>query len=217
MSLHGDERSTFRRSPRQERSRSTVDAIFEAAARLIDDAGHEGATTGRIAHVAGVSIGSLYQYFPRKEALFGALTERAMESDLRRIQEAVDRARPMPLEEGIREVMLAGFAFALERPRLFCWMLRYLPELGLLPAVENMERELIRETRRFLEDHRAELGEGADPELLAIAGVGAVRGAIVTLARERPSFLEQRERTLDLATDLTLGSLRAHVQRSSRT
>jgi len=198
----------FRRSPRQERSRSTVDAIFEAASRLLDSGGVEGATTGRIAHVAGVSIGSLYQYFPKKEALFGALTERAIEGDLVRVREAVDRARAMSLEEGTREILGAGFVFALERPRLFCWMLRYLPQLGLLPSVERMERELIAETTRFLEAHRAELG-GADPGLLAIAGVGAVRGAIVTLARERPSFLEDGERVLDLATDLALGSLLA--------
>lgn len=189
-----------------------MDAIFEAASRLLDSGGVEGATTGRIAHVAGVSIGSLYQYFPKKEALFGALTERAIEGDLVRVREAVDRARAMSLEEGTREILGAGFVFALERPRLFCWMLRYLPQLGLLPSVERMERELIAETTRFLEEHRGDLG-GADPGLLAIAGVGAVRGAIVTLARERPSFLEDGERVLDLATDLALGSLLAHERR----
>lgn len=204
---------TFRRAPRQERSRSTVEAIFEAASRLLDGGGVEGATTGRIAHVAGVSIGSLYQYFPKKEALFGALTERTIEVDLERVRDAVDRAREMSLEEGIREVLGAGFVFALERPRLFCWMLRYLPQLGLLHAVEGMERALIVETRRFLEDHRAELG-GGDPELLAIAGVGAVRGSIVTLARERPSFLEDPDRVLDLATDMALGSLLASRRRA---
>ncbi|MFO0586306.1 MAG: TetR/AcrR family transcriptional regulator [Polyangiaceae bacterium] len=197
----------FRRSPRQERSRTTVDAIFEAASRLLDDAGVEGATTARIAHVAGVSIGSLYQYFPKKEALFGALTQRAIAEDLARVREAVDRARDLPLEPGAREVLRAGFAFALERPRLFCWMLRYLPQLGLSHAAEEMERALIVETTRFLVDHRAEIGDG-DPSLLAAAGVGAVRGALLTLARERPSFfLESGDRILDLATDLTIGGL----------
>ena len=76
-----------------------------------------------------------------------------------------------------------------------------------------MERALIVETRRFMEDHRAELG-GGDPELLAIAGVGAVRGAIVTLARERPAFLEDPDRVLDLATDLALGGLLAAQRRA---
>ena len=206
----------FRRAPRQERSRSTVDAIYEAAARLLDDAGLEGATTARIAHVAGVSIGSLYQYFPKKEALFGALTQRAIAEDLARVREAVDRAREMPLEEGAQEVLRSAFAFALERPRLFCWMLRYLPQLGLLPATEEMERALIVETRRFLEDHRDEVGEG-DLGILAASGVGAVRGALLTLARERPDFFaEDGERLLDLATDLTIGGLVQNRYRAAK-
>lgn len=216
MSVQGDEQGRFRRAPRQERSRSTVDAIFEAAARVLDGSGEEGATTGRIAHVAGVSIGSLYQYFPRKEALFGALTQRAMEVDLERIREAVDRARDMPLEQAVREVMRAELTFALERPRLFCWMLRYLPGLGLLPAVEKMEKALIVEVRRLMDDHRNELA-GADTVFLAAASVGAIRGAVVLLAREHPSLFEDPDRVLDLTTDLALGSLRAHLERVRRT
>lgn len=204
-----------RRTPRQERSRSTVDAIFEAAARVVDEAGMPGATTGRIAHVAGVSIGSLYQYFPRKEALFGALTERAMETDLQRVREAVDRARDMSLEAGIREVIRAAFGFVLERPRVFAWMLRYLPSLVHSPAVEAWERALIAETRRFLEDHRAEL-VGFDLDLHATAGVGAVRGGLLILARERPSALEDPALLLELATNLCLGSLRANRSAGAR-
>jgi len=190
-----------------------VEAIFEAASRLLDESGLEATTTNRIAHMAGVSIGSLYQYFPKKEALFGALTERAIERDLERVREAVDAARGLSLEEGARSILRASFAFALAQPRLFGWMLRYLPQLGLLPAVERMEKVLIIETRRFFEDHRAEIG-GADADMLAVAGVGAVRGAVITLARERPELLEDGERLLDMATDLTLGSLRASVARS---
>lgn len=209
------EPSPYRRSPRQDRSRTTVDAIFEAASRLLDQSGLEGATTARIAHVAGVSIGSLYQYFPRKEALFGALTERAMARDLDRVREAVDRARGMPMEDGAREILAAAFTFALERPRLFAWMLRYLPELGLLPAVERWERQLVQETRRFLRDHRAEAPELTDEDLEvhAIAAVGAVRGAFLLLARERPASLEDRRHLLDLATDLVLGAWRARLGR----
>ena len=213
-SMGSGDRASFRRAPRQERSRSTVDAIFEAAGRLVDQAGLEGATTARIAHVAGVSIGSLYQYFPKKEALFGALTERAMERDLQRVREAVDRARDLPLEPGVREVLAAAFSFAIERPRLFAWMLRYLPELGLLPSVERWERELIAETRRFLEDHRDELGP-VDLEVQAISGVGTIRGALVLLARERPSALEDGRQVLDMATDMVVGTWWAQRKRAA--
>lgn len=65
-----------RKQPRQSRSRETVDAILEAAARIFATHGYAAGTTNRIAVKAGVSIGSLYEYFPNKDALLVALMER---------------------------------------------------------------------------------------------------------------------------------------------
>jgi hypothetical protein len=58
-----------RKSALQKRSRVTVDALLEATARILIREGFDKASTNRIAEVAGVSVGSLYQYFPNKEAL----------------------------------------------------------------------------------------------------------------------------------------------------
>ena len=58
-----------RRSPSQTRSRATVDGILTAAARIFARDGFATGTTNRIAELAGVSIGSLYEYFPNKQAL----------------------------------------------------------------------------------------------------------------------------------------------------
>ena len=60
----------------QERARATVDALVEATARILVKEGFDKASTNHIAEVAGVSIGSLYQYFPSKEALVAAVIER---------------------------------------------------------------------------------------------------------------------------------------------
>ncbi len=65
-----------RKSPRQARSAETVRIILEAAARILEAHGLDGFTTNAVAERAGVSIGSLYQYFPGKEALTGALIHR---------------------------------------------------------------------------------------------------------------------------------------------
>jgi AcrR family transcriptional regulator len=65
-----------RRDPAQERSRLTVDAIVEAAGQLLVEHGRLGVTTNAVADRAGVSIGSLYQYFPNKDAIFKMLQER---------------------------------------------------------------------------------------------------------------------------------------------
>ena len=65
-----------RRDPTQARSRQTVDAIVEAAGQLLVEHGRQGVTTNAVAERAGVSIGSVYQYFADKEAIFEALQER---------------------------------------------------------------------------------------------------------------------------------------------
>src|ERR1043165_2407897 len=65
----------MRREPRQGRSRQTVQAVLGAVPRVIRREGVDAVTTNRIAEAAGVSIGSLYQYFPDKKAIFTALHE----------------------------------------------------------------------------------------------------------------------------------------------
>jgi AcrR family transcriptional regulator len=62
--------------PKQARSLETVKVIVEAAARILEQDGPDGFSTNAVAERAGVSIGSLYQYFPCKEALIGALIVR---------------------------------------------------------------------------------------------------------------------------------------------
>src|SRR6202167_58219 len=68
--------SIRRRKPSQERARVTVDAMLDAAVKLLKRGGVSYITTNRIAETAGVSIGSVYQYFPNKRAIFIALHER---------------------------------------------------------------------------------------------------------------------------------------------
>jgi AcrR family transcriptional regulator len=75
-----DSRTEARKSPSQERSRRTVEKILDAAARIFHEQGYAGATTNDVADEAEVSVGSLYQYFPNKDALLVALTRRHIES-----------------------------------------------------------------------------------------------------------------------------------------
>ncbi|MEM7411319.1 MAG: TetR/AcrR family transcriptional regulator [Myxococcota bacterium] len=91
-----------RRAPRQARSRVLVESLLEATRRILDEEGSEALTTNRIADVAGVSIGSLYQYFEDKEglvdAIFLAEEERNLEQRVRWASEALE----LPLEEMFR-------------------------------------------------------------------------------------------------------------------
>jgi AcrR family transcriptional regulator len=65
-----------RRTPRQSRSEATVEAILEATFQLLEQGGVEALTTNHIAERAGVSVGTLYQYFPGKQAILAALAQR---------------------------------------------------------------------------------------------------------------------------------------------
>jgi AcrR family transcriptional regulator len=82
--------SAMRKVPRQARSQATTDALLDAAARILGDRGWAGLTTNAVAEVAGVSIGSLYQYFPNKLALIEAVRQRHFDQVLGVLRAAAD-------------------------------------------------------------------------------------------------------------------------------
>lgn len=104
-----------RKTPRQARSTSTVEAIVEAAARILEQAGHGGFSTNAVAECAGVSVGSLYQYFPRKEALIGSLIAREKK---RLIEEAREAASRSVGGDALRAMIEACVDHQLRRPTL---------------------------------------------------------------------------------------------------
>ena len=97
-----------RRVPNQERARVLVAAILEASAHVLEVHGFEEATTARIAAKAGVSVGSLYQYFSTKEALFDALTAALIERLMLAVAPVV-ADRDGTIEARIERVLDAGF------------------------------------------------------------------------------------------------------------
>ena len=104
-----------RKTPRQARSAATVAAIVEAAARILEKGGHAGFSTNAVAECAGVSVGSLYQYFPRKEALIGALIVR----ETGRLLEDARVAASRPTgAEALRTVIDACVEHQFHRPAL---------------------------------------------------------------------------------------------------
>ncbi len=94
----------LRRNPRQERSRATVDAILSATAQLLLTTSLESMKTSQVARRAGVSIGTVYQYFPDKEALAQALLARFDAEVLRTFEDTLARSRRAPLPRLIAEL-----------------------------------------------------------------------------------------------------------------
>src|SRR5580700_3072204 len=96
-----------RREPQQRRARETVEAVLDAVERVLKRRGLEGVTTNRIAEAAGVSIGSVYQYFPDKRAIFTALHDRHVETIARLIDRTLVEQAAAPLEDFVRALVEA--------------------------------------------------------------------------------------------------------------
>lgn len=107
------------REPQQRRAKLTVDSILEAVVRILKREGIEGVNTNRIAEVAGVSIGSIYQYFPDKRAIFAALHRRHVEEIDRLVESTLVRYAACPLEELMRALIRALVEAHTAEPELF--------------------------------------------------------------------------------------------------
>src|SRR6516165_964741 len=81
-----------RRKPTQARARATMDTIFEATARIIERDGVGVLNTNRIAERAGISIGTLYEYFPNEDAILVAMARQRIAEDERLVRQALTRA-----------------------------------------------------------------------------------------------------------------------------
>jgi AcrR family transcriptional regulator len=97
-----------RKAPRQARAQATRDAILEAAAQILSARGLEGYNTNAVAARAGVSIGSLYQYFPNKDALMVALIARQQARQADHVAAVMAGAAEADLESAVRTIVRAG-------------------------------------------------------------------------------------------------------------
>ena len=130
-----------RKQARQERSRATQTAIIEATARLLESQGRDGLTTNAIADRAGVSVGSLYQYFPNKEAILATLIREKRHHLLTRMKYAAEEMRSLSPVAALDALVRAGMMHQYERP-------------GLALEIEYIEQrlELADETAALAED-----------------------------------------------------------------
>lgn len=147
--MHRQVKTTPRKRPRQERSKVTVDTILAATARVLVKSGFDGLTTNSVAEAAGVSIGSLYQYFPSKEALVAALIEQHIEemnaAILSELTQFAQLPRP-PMAQAVRAIIeLIIRAHAVE-PELHRILTEQVPRVGRLARLieaDNISRRMV--------------------------------------------------------------------------
>lgn len=150
--------TTPRKLASQERSRATVDALVEATARILVREGFDKASTNHIAEVAGVGIGSLYQYFPSKEALVAAVIERHnLEIGLTVRGELAELAT-CPLAQGVRKLIAVAVKAHGVDPKLHRVLAEQIPRVGRLENVEAFNSRNYTLFREYLESRRDEIG-----------------------------------------------------------
>ena len=105
--MNPQRKTSRRRQPQQGRARNTVEAVLDAVVRILKREGITAVTTNRIAEVAGVSIGSVYQYFPDKRAIYIALHERHIEAIDRMVEAKLMEHAASPLSKLMRGMIEA--------------------------------------------------------------------------------------------------------------
>jgi AcrR family transcriptional regulator len=116
-----------RRRPKQRRARQTVEAVLDAVIRLLKRGGSDAITTNRIAEVAGVSIGSLYQYFPDKRAIFTALHQRHIDQIDRMVQTKLVEHAASSIEDLVRAMVEAMVDAHATDPELYELLMAEVP------------------------------------------------------------------------------------------
>ncbi len=150
-------RTVPRKAPIQARAHATLDTILQGAARVLISDGFDRASTNRIADKAGVSIGTLYQYFPSKEAIVAALIERHTEAMFAEISTALGRVMTLPLAQAVRQMVELMLRAHDVDPVLHRVLTEQVPRVGRLDRIFAVEEHVTEMVRAYLDVHRNEI------------------------------------------------------------
>lgn len=182
-------RPAWRKRPRQERAEATVEALLQATAELLVQGGPEGATTNDIARRAGASIGSLYQYFPNKQALFAELLRRHVLTQRATFERAVAGAEGVSLPAIVGAMVQGILAVQRVNPELHRVLLSHQAQLDPEGLLTQLERDA-EAVAAVLLAQMPEQTRIADPELAAAVAVRAVVGVVSRTTERDTARLE---------------------------
>jgi len=172
-----------RKQPVQARARHTVEAIFEACVQVLLASGPERLTTTRVAERAGVSVGTLYQYFPDKQSLLAAVLERHLLRVVEAVETACAEAAGRSTETIARASVGAFFDAKFAEPETSAALYAVAAELGGAAVVQRLTRR----TQQVLAHTLAGASDGPplDAGLAAFVLATAVAGPVQALLAAR--------------------------------
>jgi AcrR family transcriptional regulator len=195
-----------RKTPKQGRSKTLVDAVLTAAARILSSTGFDKSNTNRIAELAGVSIGSLYQYFPNKDALVGALLDHQVDAHVKIVETKLAEIQE-PSVEKIVDLLLDEILGAVINDRK---LLRVICEqvfrVGRLSMIISGRKQLIAMILRVLQENAKKV-KVKDGQLAAYVMVNATGGIIDTLIFDDDKDDDQRWAVINETKNMLKGYL----------
>lgn len=174
-----------RKIPTQARSRATVDAIIQAATYILTKVGWEGLTTNAIAERAGVNIGSLYQFFPNKEAVIAELQRRHAVATHADLLEALD---VLPAQPSLREALTLVVKMIVNEHRVAPAVHKALHE-ELPRTVRHLPEDDDQLRKQFAQVLQPFMKNVPDPDLSIYLISIAAHAIIHTVTADRPNLL----------------------------
>jgi len=196
--------ASARKKPQQERSIAMVEALLEAAARVFVQEGYAKATTNRIAAAAGVSVGSLYQYFPSKDAIAVELLHRYREGLVATVTARLSAVTPATFERTVRSLLSELVRAETINPALHRVLIEQVLRTDARRAIAGFEERL---EATLVEALRAAAVEVPDPAMTAFVLVRVVLSVVQSVVVDRPRY--KTEALVDELTALVVG----HVER----
>ena len=197
-----------RKQPKQARAKATVAAILEAAAQLLVAEGFHNFSTNRIAEVAGVSVGSLYQYFPNKEAVIAAVVDAFADRQFETLaNELVDFDAEAEIDAAVYKLIRSLMEAKRAEPELSKVLFEELPNVGQTDVLREWTNRAVTIVRAAM-DTRPEEIRPQNRDLAAFILVTACHGIIHATVIDRPELLENDELAHETA-ELVLRYMRA--------
>lgn len=177
-----------RKVPQQQRSQETVNAVFEAVVQMIEKRDVNDPTVSAIAERAGVSVGSVYQYFPTKEALIASLIGFHLKQRMAELDAAIASVAGLGAEPAAERLVDHLLGSKRSMVRVENAMLRYFVRVGDLPSLTAMDEHMNQAVARFLSG----LGTQIRPVNLETASFlisNALRSAVLLSVVQKPERL----------------------------
>jgi AcrR family transcriptional regulator len=189
-----------RKQPQQERSQAMVQAILTATAHILTTEGYERFTTNKVAEHAGVSIGSLYQYFPNKESLLLALAEPHANQMMQLAQDHLEDVEDRSISEVIQQIVAAAIAAHRINPKLHCVLPERVPHSQMMQQFDLSKIENL--LRSFLAQRCDQL-QPKNLDLTVFMLERTIRAIIYGAVTEHPELLQTGELEQELTAMLS--------------